>query len=243
MTIRESIHAVVWAARQLLGIYRVEEIKTLSSFICESDICIDIGAHAGSWSIPLSKLVPHGHVYAFEALPYYSDVLKMTLNLLLCKGVTVVNAAVQDKCQSIPIIYKNDAGQRLTGYTHVARQREAYQEAVVVPGITLDSFFDTLDHGKIRFIKCDVEGAELLVFRGAIELIEVMRPIVYSELSRELCQGYGYDIDEIFSFWLDLDYHSYVISSSMKICPIQQDEFSGNGDILFIPTEATFSFE
>lgn len=242
MGIRTSIHAVIWAWRHLKGIYHVEEIRTLSPYIRETDNCIDVGAHAGSWTVPLSRLVPRGQVYAFEALPYYSDTLKKTLDLLNCRGVTVVNAAVQDKCQSLPIIYESDAGKRITGYTHIARNRESVQSAVFVPGITLDSFFESIPNEIVRFIKCDVEGAELLVFRGALRLIETMRPIVYSELNSEYCQGYGYEIDELFEFWVGLDYGSYSISPSKEMVRVSKEEFSGKGDLLFLPFEVAGHF-
>ena len=93
--VKQFLHSLVWTKRHLTGQYDVSEISVVARFIRPDEICLDIGAHAGSWTRPLSKLVERGHVYAIEALPYYAKVLKLTVALLRLKNVSVINRAVR----------------------------------------------------------------------------------------------------------------------------------------------------
>ena len=47
--------------------------------------------------------------------------------------------------------------------------------------LTLDEFVKG-KKTKVDFIKCDVEGAELLVFTGGIKSIEKYKPIIFAEM-------------------------------------------------------------
>lgn len=50
-------------------------------------------------------------------------------------------------------------------------------------------------------MKCDVEGAELSVLRGASETIDRSRPRVYCELYESYCTQYGYSSMDVFAFF------------------------------------------
>jgi FkbM family methyltransferase len=240
LTPRQIIHAFVWVKRHLLSQYRVEPMSTIQRFLTPTDVCIDVGAHAGSWTLPLSKLVSKGHVYAFEALPYYSEVLKMTIRLLRRKNITVFNNAIVDNNRSVNIVWKDNKGNRLTGKTHVIGLEES-AESVVVEGITLDTFLERISTtvGKIRFIKMDIEGAELLALKGATKLINVHRPVFYLEIYDSYCQRYGYSAEKIFNFLGNYKYASFIIqfTSNYKLISIDSSSYSGEGDVLFVPRE------
>jgi FkbM family methyltransferase len=240
LTPRQIIHAFIWVKRHLFGQYHVELISTIQRFIMPTDVCIDVGAHAGSWTLPLSKLVSEGHVYAFEAFPYYSKVLKMTIRLLRRKNITLLNNAIVDNNRSINLVWKDSKGNRLTGRTHVMGLEDKFVDSVVVEGITLDTFLGRIPTpaGKIRFIKMDIEGAELLALKGAIKLIDVHKPIFYLEIYDSYCQRYGYLAEEIFSFLGNLKYMSYLIHpENLKLISVDSSSYTGEGDVLFIPTE------
>ena len=176
MSIRNIVHALLWTYRHATGKLAVPEITTVLKYINAKSICFDVGAHGGSWSRGLAHAVPQGHVYSFEALPYYADVLRKTMKLLGERRVTVLNRAVAEKNGSVQMARRDRDGNTLTGKTHVAINGEAPQEMVSVPAITLDSFWREIDEKQIDFIKCDVEGFELFVLRGARELIKHCQP-------------------------------------------------------------------
>src|SRR5947199_10538165 len=116
-SVLETVHAIVWMKRHLLGQLKVEALTVIGSFMNPYDLCFDIGAHGGSWTVKLARLVSRGHVYAFEAFPYYSRVLRFTLALLRVRNATVVPRAVTDRDGRVPLIWRNMQGGILTGKT------------------------------------------------------------------------------------------------------------------------------
>ena len=74
----------------------------------------------------------------------------------------------------------------------------------------LDDFVSsTPSFKKIDFIKCDVEGAELFVFKGAIETIKKVKPIIFTEMLRKWASKFNYHPNEIISFMSELGYRCY----------------------------------
>ncbi len=235
ISLRQAAHALVWTKRHLLGELRVEEIEAVRPLLRPGDVCLDIGAHGGSWTIPLSRMVPDGHVYAFEALPYYARTLAATLRLLGARNVTLVAKAVKDDETPVPMVWKSAEGSHLSGLTHVARPGEAADPADCVPATTLDRFCEGLPGGRIAFVKCDVEGAELKVLRGAKRMIEKFRPAFYLEVNDQFCRAYGYSAADVFAFLEERGYRGHVVGAGGALAPTSAPGYPGMGDVLFLP--------
>ncbi len=238
MILRKHVHALVWAYRHATGKLRVPELDMLSKYLDADSICFDVGAHGGSWSRGLARIVPKGHVYSFEALPYYADVLRKTLKLLGRRRVTVLNRAVAEKDDSVQMVRQDRDGNTLTGKTHVAVTGEGAQEMVSVPAVTLDSFWQEIGEKRVDFVKCDVEGFELFVLRGARKLIEACRPVFYNELNAEWCERYDYTPGDIFSFFQRYDYAPFYFDVERGLVSVDVDKHV-NRDVLFVPKERT----
>ena len=237
MTLRSNIHALVWAYRHATGKMAVPEIDAISKYLSADSICFDVGAHGGSWSRGLARVVlPKGHVYAFEALPYYADVLRRTMMLLGQRRVTVLNRAVAEKDGFVQMVRQDCDGNTLTGTIHVAASGERAHESVSVPTVTLDSFWQELGERRVDFIKCDVEGFELFVLKGARTLIEHCCPVFYNELNSEWCERYDYTPADIFSFFQGLDYRPFYLDAENGLVCVNLQEHV-NRDVLFVPKE------
>lgn len=224
----------------LSGQYKVGAISAIKRFVRDDDICFDIGAHGGSWTRPLSRLVKRGHVYAFEAFPYYARVLKMFVRLMGMRNVTVANKAVFDRNGPITLVWRDQYGRRLTGTTHVAGINEWGTDSIVVEGITLDSLLPHLPRSsRISFIKVDVEGAELMVVRGAIDLINAFRPTIFLEVVRRYCGRYGYTPETLFRFFADRGYRAFTISHSNAgfVINVTGPASYRGKSVLFMPSE------
>ena len=61
----------------------------------------------------------------------------------------------------------------------------------------------------VDFIKCDVEGAELLVFQGGIHTVESEKPIVFTEILRKWTAKFKYNPNEIFDFFRKNGYSAF----------------------------------
>jgi FkbM family methyltransferase len=240
---KTTLHAVLWWWRHRRGRYLAEESSAIQPLIHATDICLDIGAHAGSWTLPLAKLVPEGQVYAFEALPYYASVLMKLVRFCGLKNVIVLNRAVSDQAGAVEIAWRTKAGTRLTGNTHVATGAEKGSvDCVTVEAITLDGWQRDSGKGRIGFIKIDVEGAELLVLKGGTDLIKRDRPIIFMEIVTSCCARYGYEPDRLFELFSELGYGAYTVdagsgSDRPVLRPSNARTYSGKGDVLIIPSE------
>jgi FkbM family methyltransferase len=235
------LHAGLWCYRHLRGKYAAVESLAVAPLVGKTDICLDIGAHAGSWTLPLAKLVPQGRVYAFEALPYYARVLKRLCRLFGLNNVVVLNRAVSNEIGSVALAWRNNQGRRLTGNTHMATSAEsAEMECVSVPAVTLDSWQQQLGPSeRVSFIKIDVEGAERLVLRGAEALIRQCRPVIFMEIVTSCCERYGYGPADLFQLFTELDYDAYtvkVLDGQVALRPSNAQTYPGKGDVLLIPS-------
>ncbi len=202
------------------------------------DIFLDVGVHAGSWTIPASRALTAGHVYAFEALPYYAQVLKATLTLFGRQNVTVIVGAVSDAEGEADVVWKDASGRRLTGMTRISRGNDE-GEKVRVSALTIDSFRRCHPNGRVRLMKCDVEGAELLVMRGAAATIDADRPLVFCELYDAYCARYGYSSRDVFAFFAARGYRTMSFEDG-AFEPLDPAGYGGAGDVLFVPDGEAF---
>ena len=237
-TAKQLLHALIWTKRHLTGQLNVDEISAITRFVRPDEICLDIAAHAGSWTRALSKMVNRGgHVYAFEALPYYAQVLKHTVTLLGLKNVTVINQAVTDHNNEVKLIWRDADGKHLTGMTHVAGLAEETQEPITVSSTTLDSFIASRNiRSRVAFAKGDIEGCELMVLHGASKMIDLFRPVFYMEVLAEHCCRYSCQFSDLFDFFEARRYRAYTITNN-DLVVTNKRVYCGLGDVLYIPSK------
>jgi FkbM family methyltransferase len=244
LSFREYAHVALWTQRHLLNVYHEPELDLIRPFLEPTDTCIDVGAHAGSWMVPLSRLVPQGRVLGVEALPYYARVLRKTLRLLRRNNVEIIGKAVLDAPKSVEMVWQDPSGQRLTGLTHVASETEATQPGTItVEGTTLDAYATSMP-GRLRFIKLDIEGAELLALKGAATLIARHRPFIYTELDAAYCARYNYTPADLFAYLGGHNYHAYLPEATSHRQPVDAKAYAQHADnnVWFVPAEEAEAF-
>jgi len=234
--LREWVHAVIWFQRHTRGKLPVPELALIRPLVRPDDTLVDIGAHAGSWLMPMARWVPQGRVYAFEALPYYATTLRRLVILGCRRNVRVINHAVTSTPQTVRMVWKDPAGQRISGCTHIASAREDISGTVEVPGVPMDQ--DLADNpGRVRFIKCDVEGAEYGVFLGGRQTIQRWRPLVFAELVREHLARYQHSLEDVFGYFAQLEYDAWELKAEGRSVRITgPDDYQGH-DVFFAPRE------
>jgi len=216
----QLLYAVVWACRLRQGRAIEPEQALLPRFVRRGDICVDVGAHAGDYTYRLARLVgPTGHVYAFEASPLYASVLPRALSLLHARNVTVIAKAAGATCSRQGFVERDASGAPLTGLSHLAAADEP--PTTVVPVITLDAAAQERGfHRRVRFIKIDVEGAELQVLTGAAGILTASRPVVQCEVSGGHSQRYGASEEQVFEFMTELRYTAHELSAGGQLRPL-----------------------
>jgi len=74
---------------------------------------------------------------------------------------------------------------------------------------------------KVTFIKCDVEEAEIMVFKGGRTLLARFHPVILCEVVEKYTKRYGYSPEEVFGFLKELGYQSFIFDSK-KLMPTEK---------------------
>lgn len=190
--------------------YEKPESDMMESLVKDGDNFFDIGANIGWHSLRISIAHRNTKVYCFEPLPKTWQQLQANLAINNVRNIKPHNFGFSDKAGSFPFYYYpegsgNASAANLSGRSDV--------EVVECQVQTLDSYAVKSDT-RVDFIKCDVEGAELLVFQGGKQTIARDLPIVFSEILRKWSAKFNYNPNEIFHLFLGLGYRSFTVEGS-----------------------------
>jgi FkbM family methyltransferase len=166
--------------------HRIEAL--VGRLLMRDSNCLDVGCHLGSFLSLLLRHAPDGKHMAFEALPDKAERLRKKF-----PQAEVVQGAVGE--QPGEITFYRDL--TYSGYSSMNVQDAKHQlEEVKVPCRTLDDVVPADRH--IDFMKVDVEGAEVLVLRGATKLIARCRPVILFECTPDGLKGAKQSAAEVY---------------------------------------------
>jgi FkbM family methyltransferase len=166
----------------------------------------DIGANIGWHSLTLSSKYRHADFYCFEPIPATYQHLQDNIELNGLSNIHTYNLALSNTT-SIQDYYfytacsGNASAKDLTDRDDV--------EKVECHQIKLDELMTQQPLPEPEFIKCDVEGAELMVFQGALATLKQAKPIVMAEILRKWSAKYDYKPNEIFTLFDELGYAAF----------------------------------
>ena len=212
----------------LTGVWEHDDTEYLKKVVNRGDVTIDIGANYGFHTILFSKLVgERGKVYSFEPLKSMFGELRKNIALNGSQENTVLaNCALGEKLGYAKIYVPKRMGRGAAAL--VARGTTIEQETVEI--ITLDSYVNRMKIKKVDFIKCDIEGSELLAFQGAIKVLKKYHPTLMFEVTRGSSEAFGYTPEILFDFLGGFGYEFYYVAGArlLKIKPSSIPYFHGN---------------
>ncbi len=206
---------LTWVKKQ----YYAGDVKTfwetdvvpVKALVQPGDTVIDMGANFGWYTNVLSSSVgPSGKVYSIEPIPDTFQVLSGVVRKLRLANVLPLNYAMSsvDGMAIMRVPQHAYGGNNFYRAQIEPKENEACsgQGTYNVPMRSLDSqFLDVAT--KITFIKCDVEGHELAVIKGAARFFEQSRPAWLMEVGGDpdaegtpphqlfsIMRNYGYEI-------------------------------------------------
>jgi FkbM family methyltransferase len=172
--------------------YEAENVGIIEKYINPSKDAIDVGSNVGLFTILLSKLVSqYSKVLAIETSPlaikYLNNNLKrnnVRNSVIIFEGVST-NIIGDYKLNVIPGMEEYSS---LNDIVHPDIKNKSYKQ-IDVKGETIDNLvkIHNLNHG---LIKVDVEGAEYLVFCGALETISKYKPVIVAEVQDRLLSNW-----------------------------------------------------
>jgi FkbM family methyltransferase len=170
----------------------------------------DIGANVGWYTLNLAKRYPNAHIYAFEpVVKTFKDLLyHKRLNGL--ENITAFNFGFSDTEGTADFYYyPEDSGNAslldVSGFRNVHK--------ITGQVWKMDRFVHE-NNTHPDFIKCDVEGAELLVFKGGLKTLERDKPIIFTELLRIWSAKFGYHPNEVIGLLKGLGYRCFSVKET-----------------------------
>jgi FkbM family methyltransferase len=179
------------------GLWReLDEVSVMQRFVRRGDVVFDIGANIGLHSILLSQLIgQEGRLHAFEPNPELVPALTRTLRDL--GNATLHTVALSDKDDdSTLFVPPDDSMASLTDWTvGTAFREDGEPHTVPCQQRRMDDLVKDGVLPQPDFIKCDVEGAELLVFKGGHQTLErADAPTILFEANKNASGGFGYGV-------------------------------------------------
>lgn len=212
---------------QRLGLGRhapaTEYVYHLRALVRPGDVCIDIGANLGYYARTLSRLIgPAGRLYAVEPVPPILSVLRR--NLRGCDNAEILPFALGEENGHITMA--NDSV-REEGYFGTGRNfvKQGTATAAAEFGAEMrrgSELFARL--ARLDFVKCDIEGYELVVMRELRPLLERHRPVVLIETG-------GENRPRIVRLFTELGYEGFTLDRGRET-PLEENS---RKDIIFHP--------
>ncbi|MEP6704701.1 MAG: FkbM family methyltransferase [Acidobacteriota bacterium] len=203
-------------------------MEVMRSVVREGDTAFDIGANIGLHSILLSRLVgPGGRLYAFEPNPELIPALMRTVSEL--ENALLDTVALSDEnSETLLFVPSDNSMGSLTDWTaNTDYSDEGGAHTVRCEQRRMDDLIESGSLPQPHFIKCDVEGAEMLVFKGGHRsLNRADAPIILFEANKEASEGFGYGASAAKDYLANLEDAKYVffqVGSGGKLQPLSEE--------------------
>jgi FkbM family methyltransferase len=204
---RDSQHFLVRGLKARFLAQRIE-FRLIRQHVRITDTVCDIGANKGSFVFWLSRWCRRGQVVAFEPQPQFAQLLVRLTGDLKLDNVTVEQKAVFSKQGQADLFVPkgHSPGASLVSKTAGASDFET----ISVPMVRLDDYF--VQGQPITFMKVDVEGAELDVFKGAERILREQSPLLIFECENRHLNGIS--VGDVFAYLNALGYAGHFIAGN-----------------------------
>lgn len=218
-----NLHDVHSYMMAIHGYFDWRLIGVVGAVLGPGDIAVEVGANVGTETIALADLVgPEGRVYAIEPLPSNVEQLRKLNDLSGLKQVEVLPVAVSDTVGTVQFAPPPDLAHSGLGHIH-GRDEEDEARLITTACTTLDTLFS--EHGPIRLISMDAEGAELNILRGARACLTRDGPVLIVEAAAPLLRRFGHDVSDLHGELMSLGYRVYQLAR-FGLC---EPDLSGHG--------------
>jgi FkbM family methyltransferase len=166
----------------LEGAYEPLESQIVSKVVQRNDVVLDCGANVGYFSALLDRLVkPGGQVHSFEPGAGTFTKLEQTKELLHLDRSSLHPLAVGSAVGEIDF-WSSTTGSDAQQMTVKCAALGRHLRHEKVAATTLDAFAAELKKqgvDRIAFVKCDIEGAETAMLKGAAGLLRSEHPPIW----------------------------------------------------------------
>jgi len=214
--------------------YRAHKYKTkndpggidyILSSVLSNQTVLDIGAHKAGYLYFLRKKVGHdGKVYAFEPQTNLYEYLQKIKSQSNWENVTIEHLALSDSSSEVTLFIPTNKVKKGSSPGATIVEEKGRMESGITEQVrtqTLDQYCFT-HHIQPHFLKIDVEGNELKVFKGGATIIQDCHPKILVEIE---ARHVGREkAEETFDYLKSLKYKGYFLHGYNHV-PITEFSF------------------
>jgi FkbM family methyltransferase len=214
----------------------------LTALVHPGDVVLDVGASWGMFTYRLAEQVgPDGRVLAFEPNPRVLPSLQAIATG--SPGVVVHPVALSDvpgrASLQVPTLRRSVARPRpidpMASLSVPDNRSDAEHDIVTVEVRRLDDVLGADAAGPVTFVKCDVEGHELAVLRGA-DAVLAERPAILIEVEQ---RHQDTPVEDVFDHLVTRGYDGYVVRDG-GLRPLSEFDVTRD-QLAFLRPHAIFS--
>lgn len=204
------------------------ELFYLKELIKPGFICVDIGANVGYYSVFLSQFAGKtGHVYSVEPVPLFANIFVKNTGQFALQNITLYQCALGAERKKVKLATPMVEGVFRHGLTKIVEGEGEINSLTYEANLEIaDELFKPLE--KIDFLKCDVEGFEVILFPMMVATLERCKPMIQMEISTPENRN------KIFSLLEPMGYNIYVLrENKLEQLPAKEGLEYENGDFYF----------
>jgi FkbM family methyltransferase len=182
----------------------VSELTYITDSLHKGDFALDVGAHKGGYLHWIMKGVgAKGHAEAFEPQPLLYQYLADMKLAYRYNNLTLNHAGLSSRQGQLQLFIPKAEGLTSPGATFEQRENTQNGHFVDVPVYKLDEHLADRRQA-VNLIKMDVEGHELEVFKGALDILTNDRPKLIFECENRHLNNLT--VQDIFRYLENLGY-------------------------------------
>ena len=215
------------------GPYEEDIHKVIRALVVPDSIMFDVGANYGWYSLIFAKAFPNAQVFSFEPIPSTYKYFQENISLNKCGSIKTFNYGLFNESGEMQFYFYPE----LSGNASLSNVSDRKDVQIIPCKVKTMDEFVAENNVAPDFIKCDVEGAEYLVFQGGYETIKQNTPIIFSEMLRKWSAKFNYHPNEIISFLKELGYRCFVPHSGRLREFFEMDEKTTETNFFFLHQE------
>jgi len=193
--------------------YEEKDGFMILKLVPENCVVFDIGANMGWYSLLIARQVSGCQIHAFEPIPKTYSFLVKNIELNQTASVIAHPFGLSNECKDVTFYFYPEG----SGNASSANLSERSDAELVTCHIERLDDFANANNLHVDFIKCDVEGAELFAFQGAVATLKRDKPIVFTEMLRKWAAKFHYHPNEIFELFFSLGYRSFYAKGAVLV--------------------------
>jgi FkbM family methyltransferase len=220
--------------------YEKNEWQFISRFLKPGMKFFDVGANQGFYTLLAAKKVGlGGKVFSFEPVPSQLSKLRRNIKINLLHNTTTEQMALGSKEENTNMYVCLGGDEALSSLRFPSEDANIKKEVIKVQVTTLDNYISKNKIPSVDFVKIDVEGGELNVLKGGVNMLKDIRPILMCEVQDIRTRQWGYRASEIYKFLEDYNYSWFSVASDGSLVPsIHKENHEAKGEnLIALPKE------